>query len=75
VTGNAKVCDFPGAGQVPTVGQRLCPFMSKVVPAQRSAIGPVEAGMLTVNCAGATCRLWGWCSGEMVEKIIAVLVK
>ena len=59
--GSAKICEFPGAANVPTVGQRLCPLMSKAVLAPGGQVGKID-----VQCAGQTCRLWEWCSGKIV---------
>ena len=66
VSGNAKVIGFPGAGNVPTVGQRICPLLSQAVLTPAG-----QPGQITAQCVGAQCRLWGWCSGEIAEKLIA----
>ena len=64
MSGSAKITEFPGAAQVPTVGQRLCPLMSKAVPTSSGQIGTIQ-----VQCAGQVCRLWEMCSGRWVETL------
>lgn len=70
---DGKIVGFPGAAQVPTVGQRMCPFLSQAV------IQNGHPGTITVQCVGAGCRLWEWCSGRVIaeacEKIIQALEK
>jgi len=58
-----KVIGFPNMSQVPTVGQRLCPFLSQAI------VQAGHPGTIQVSCAGAACRLWEWCSGGVIERL------
>jgi hypothetical protein len=68
-----KIIGFPNSAKVPTVGQRLCPILSKALPTQKGPGMPIEIGTLQVMCSGATCRLWEWCSGKIMEQLIDAL--
>jgi len=68
-----KVIGFPNSQRVPTVGQRMCPIMSRVIPTQKGPGAPLETVTMQTVCAGQPCRLWEWCSGKIAEQLIAAL--